>query len=564
MNKLVNFTQPVQYEPRFQIWPMTLISLLLIIIIIWTIAGNVLVMVTIVTELNIKNSSNHLIFSLAVTDLFVAVAVMPLSAIKEVSIKWWLGLELCDIWIFTDVLTCTASIFHLVVIAIDRYLSITKLTYNRNRSTVSTTAMITSSWIAAALVSIPSRFYLQRNNTAERITVNYNGTCLINEGNSYTILANFLSFCFPLILMGIVYFKIFIFIKKQTKNRKAIKNSVIGSDALSTTFASDICYSKSTASPFPQSEIWSSIYDDSKIIIDENSFESTVTESLEKTKWVNEECSNFQYADEEDENQSKSNNNLSENVTNKYLYCLDKSSTESFPMSSLYLNPLTMKTYSDIYTTSNLAKTETMSTIEGEIFPLKYQNKDILKSPNSNKSIIKPSTSNSRKLKSPTLSWSPKLTFFPYRQSKPSIKNGFNFVEANYSLLSSISSPLKNHNHSNNEHFQTQISDSLNDNSFASLAVRVKRINQKREYKVVRTLFIITGLFIICWLPFAINNLLRAYVISDPSEINRIMDSIFLWLGYVNSGLNPIIYTIFSTEFQVAFKKILFGSNTSG
>ncbi len=29
------------------------------------------------------------------------------------------------------------------------------------------------------------------------------------------------------------------------------------------------------------------------------------------------------------------------------------------------------------------------------------------------------------------------------------------------------------------------------------------------------------------------------------------------WLGYVNSTLNPIIYTIFNVDFRVAFSRIL-------
>ena len=177
----------------------------------------------------------------------------------------------------------------------------------------------------------------------------------------------------------------------------------------------------------------------------------------------------------------------------------------------------------------------------------------------SNKSIIKPPTSNSRKLKSPTLSWSPKLTIFPSKTRRESKKRRFHFEENNYSLIAS-----KSHYKNNNSPspIGNTSSDPVTENSFTSIAIRVKRVNQKREFRVVRTLFIITGLFIICWLPFGINNLIRAYVFNSPSESGRIMDSIFLWLGYVNSGLNPIIYTIFSTDFQVAFKKILFGSNT--
>jgi len=39
--------------------------------------------------------------------------------------------------------------------------------------------------------------------------------------------------------------------------------------------------------------------------------------------------------------------------------------------------------------------------------------------------------------------------------------------------------------------------------------------------------------------------------------------SFFLWLGYFNSTLNPIIYTVFSPEFRQAFKKLLCGRNSS-
>lgn len=82
--------------------------------------------------------------------------------------------------------------------------------------------------------------------------------------------------------------------------------------------------------------------------------------------------------------------------------------------------------------------------------------------------------------------------------------------------------------------------------------------DSKRERKAAKTLAIITGAFVICWLPFFImavllpiyKDLFKGYIIS-----------LFLWLGYFNSTLNPIIYTIFSPEFRHAFKKILFGKN---
>lgn len=71
-------------------------------------------------ERNLHSVANYLILSLAVADLLVACLVMPLAAVYDVSQEWTLGPELCDMWTSSDVLCCTASILHLVAIAIDR------------------------------------------------------------------------------------------------------------------------------------------------------------------------------------------------------------------------------------------------------------------------------------------------------------------------------------------------------------------------------------------------------------------------------------------------------------
>ena len=51
---------------------------------------------------------NYLVLSLAVTDLLVALLVMPIGAVYQVTQEWRLGTSLCEIWTFIDVLCCTA------------------------------------------------------------------------------------------------------------------------------------------------------------------------------------------------------------------------------------------------------------------------------------------------------------------------------------------------------------------------------------------------------------------------------------------------------------------------
>ena len=54
---------------------------------------------------------------------------MPIAVLKEVTRSWVLGSIICDAWVMIDLLSCTASILHLVAIALDRYWAITDREY---------------------------------------------------------------------------------------------------------------------------------------------------------------------------------------------------------------------------------------------------------------------------------------------------------------------------------------------------------------------------------------------------------------------------------------------------
>ena len=83
-------------------------------------------------------------------------------------------------------------------------------------------------------------------------------------------------------------------------------------------------------------------------------------------------------------------------------------------------------------------------------------------------------------------------------------------------------------------------------------------IDIKRERKAAKTLGIIMSCFILCWLPFFIMQIIFA-ICKESCWDDHPMVTLLTWLGYLNSLLNPIIYTIFSPDFRQAFAKILFG-----
>ena len=78
--------------------------------------------------------------------------------------------------------------------------------------------------------------------------------------------------------------------------------------------------------------------------------------------------------------------------------------------------------------------------------------------------------------------------------------------------------------------------------------------SSSKDSKATKTLGVIMGAFTACWLPFFILALIRPFA---GDHIPHWLNSLFLWLGYCNSFLNPIIYARFNRDFRTPFKEII-------
>ena len=132
------------------------LSVVLLTVIVGTIVGNILVCTAVCLVRRLRRPCNYLLVSLAVSDLCVALLVMPMALLYEVLGRWPFGPRVCDTWVAFDVLSCTASILNLCMISVDRYWAITRpLDYGVKRTPARMCLCVALVWLTAACISLP-------------------------------------------------------------------------------------------------------------------------------------------------------------------------------------------------------------------------------------------------------------------------------------------------------------------------------------------------------------------------------------------------------------------------
>ncbi|XP_073078066.1 5-hydroxytryptamine receptor 4 isoform X2 [Manis javanica] len=76
----------------------------------------------------------------------------------------------------------------------------------------------------------------------------------------------------------------------------------------------------------------------------------------------------------------------------------------------------------------------------------------------------------------------------------------------------------------------------------------------RAEAKAAKTLCVVMGCFCLCWAPFFVTNIVDPFI--DYTVPGQVWTA-FLWLGYINSGLNPFLYAFLNKSFRRAFLSIL-------
>ncbi|XP_055375509.1 uncharacterized protein LOC129608179 [Condylostylus longicornis] len=484
--------------------------------------GNILVCLAVALDRKLQNVTNYFLFSLAIADLLVSLFVMPLGAIPGFLGYWPFGFVWCNIYVTCDVLACSSSILHMCFISLGRYLGIRNPLGSRHRSTKRLAGIkIAIVWVMAMIVSssITVLGIINQSNIMPEPNI-----CAINN-RAFFVFGSLVAFYIPMILMVVTYALTIQLLKKKAR------------------FAAD----------HPESELFRRLGGRFAIKPQHHHNSNNINKlnresSSRSSKYDPEQRVSLKQS--LSVQQLKRNNNEGfNNENNSIISGSGGSSTGGVGTSRINKASNCNRTsFTNSILRNNSTKSDQKISQSQSQQPLLYRTQGNSSGCLSNstdrssarRSSIQQHVSYSNGARSPTIAAE---TCEQGTQTPESIERETRKckLKALRFSFNNVTPPALNLN----LRFLTAKNKR---NSLSANAVAT-------EQKATKVLGLVFFTFVLCWSPFFILNITFA-ACTDCHVPEHVVDTC-LWLGYLSSTINPIIYTIFNKTFRAAFIRLL-------
>ncbi|XP_060927535.1 alpha-2B adrenergic receptor [Limanda limanda] len=464
--------------------------------VLFTIVGNIMVIIAVLTSRALRGPQNLFLVSLAAADILVATLIIPFSLANELLGYWYFKSLWCEIYLALDVLFCTSSIVHLCAISLDRYLSISRVTYGRQRTPRRIKAAIVVVWLISAIISFPPLLSLNKSEPGEG-EADRGPQCQLNNERWYILYSTIGSFFAPCVIMILVYVRIYQIAKQRTRCPPGEpRKDGAGSATPSHPQRHAQANGKNDEESTPPSSNKAS-----------NARPPTLAISPVSTQG------------ESPTSQDPTPNNLLQPPPPSTAMTPVTSSLDTSPHGPSPPSPVPQ---------SAPAKTKEKKK-KGKLWGGKKAENNNGDS-SSTDSDMEHSHGGGRG--SPSMPGSPAGGGI---HSPASVKRYRDMIATSKGARLVPGRKSKTDNN-------------------PGAARRKAMVNREKRFTFV--LAVVIGVFVVCWFPFFFSYSLTA-VCPDTCTIPDPLFVFFFWIGYCNSCLNPVIYTIFNKEFRQAFKKIL-------
>ncbi|XP_029380654.1 histamine H3 receptor-like [Echeneis naucrates] len=206
----------VQRSPVFSGLAFVMLMLMMVSLVVVIVFGNALVIVAFKVDKSLRRQCNYYFLNLAVSDFLVGAFCIPVYIPYVLTGRWTLGRGLCKLWLVMDYLLCSASVFSIVLISYDRFLSVTRaVSYHaRQRMTHQAIIKMIAVWVLAFVLYGPAILFWELVVGRSRVP---KGECFAEFYYSWYFLlsASVLEFFSPFISVAFFNLSICLSIRKR-------------------------------------------------------------------------------------------------------------------------------------------------------------------------------------------------------------------------------------------------------------------------------------------------------------------------------------------------------------